>query len=100
MNADVPEDWSFNTANAILQEISGNRGLIKIDVCSDDDVKAGSLIEGAIHNPLEDFIDRKADWPVDEDATIFAYCSDGHRLIIAMIILMDYVYGDVRSLGG
>ncbi|TET99762.1 MAG: hypothetical protein E3J30_04065 [Anaerolineales bacterium] len=100
MLSSIPEDWGFVTANAILQEISGNPDLIMIDVRSDDEIKATGIIEGAIHIPLEDFIDRKTDWPVDKDATIVTYCGYGHRSTIAMTILMTYGYSDVRSLGG
>ena len=99
MFSSIPEDRGFTTANAILQGISGNRDLIMIDVRSDGDIKVSSLIEGAIHIPLENFIDRKIDWPIEKDATIVTYCGDGHKPTIAMIILVDYVYGDVLSLG-
>ena len=98
--SNLPEDWGFVTANSVLQEVEGNPGLIMIDVRSDDEVKASGSIEGAIQIPLEDFIDRKADWPVDKDATIVIFCGFGHRSTIAMTILMTYGYKDVRSLGG
>lgn len=96
----IPEDWGFVTANAIIQEINRDPNLIMIDVRSEDDVKTTGLIEGAIHIPLEDFIDRKSDWPLDKDATIVIYSGYGHRSTIAMTILMTYGYSDVRSLGG
>jgi rhodanese-related sulfurtransferase len=100
MLSSIPEDWGFVTANAILQELDKDQNLIMIDVRSDDEVKATGSIEGAIHIPLEDFIDRKTDWPIDKDATIVIYSGYGHRSTIAMTILMTYGYSDVRSLGG
>ena len=96
----IPEDWGFVTANTVLTEIDGNPDLIMIDVRSDDEVKAIGLLEGAIHIPLEHFIDRKADWPNDKDAPIVIFCGYGHRSTIAITILMTYGYNDVRSLGG
>jgi rhodanese-related sulfurtransferase len=98
--SNIPEDWGFVTANTVLTEIDGNPDLIMVDVRSDDEVKAIGLLEGAIHIPLEDFIDRKADWPNDKDAPIVIFCGYGHRSTIAMTILMIYGYSDVRSLGG
>ena len=100
MLSSIPEDWGFVTANAILQELDRDPNLIMIDVRSEDEVETTGLIEGAIHIPLEDFIDRKTDWPVDKDATIVIYSGYGHRSTIAMTILMTYGYSDVRSLGG
>jgi rhodanese-related sulfurtransferase len=100
MLSGLPEDWGFVTANAILQELDNDPNLIMIDVRSEDEVETTGLIEGAIHIPLDDFIDRKTDWPVDKDATIVIYSGYGHRSTIAMTILMTYDYSDVRSLGG
>ena len=100
MLSSIPEDWGFVTANTILQELDRDPNLIMIDVRNDDEVKTTGLIEGAIHIPLEDFIDRKTDWPIDKDATIVIYSGHGHRSTIAMTILMTYGYSDVRSLGG
>ncbi|NOR89720.1 MAG: hypothetical protein GQ524_05655 [Anaerolineales bacterium] len=100
MLSNIPEDWGFVTANAILQELDRDPNLIMIDVRSEDEIETTGLIEGTIHMPLEDFIDRKADWPIDKDATIVIYSGYGHRSTIAMTILMTYGYSDVRSLGG
>ena len=100
MLSSIPEDWGFVTANTILQELDRDPNLIMIDVRNDDEVKTTGLIEGAIHIPLEDLIDRKTDWPIDKDATIVIYSGHGHRSTIAMTILMTYGYSDVRSLGG
>ena len=98
--SNLPEDWGYVTASSILQEVEGNPGLIMIDVRSDDEVKVSGSIEGAIQIPLEDFIDRKADWPIDKDARIIIFCGFGHRSTIAMTILMTYGYSDVHSIGG
>lgn len=95
-----PEDWGFATATNIIQEMDRNPDLIMIDVRNDDEVAASSLIEGSIHIPLEDFIDRKTDWPIEKDATIAIFSGYGHRSTIAMTILMAYGYSDVRSIGG
>jgi rhodanese-related sulfurtransferase len=58
MLSSIPEDWGFVTANAILKELDEDPNLIMIDVRNEDEVKTTGLIEGAIHIPLEDFIDR------------------------------------------
>lgn len=100
MLSSIPEDWGFVTANATLKELDEDPNLIMIDVRNEDEVKTTGLIEGAIHIPLEDFIDRKTDWPIDKDATIVIYSGYGHRSTIALTILMTYGYSDVRSLGG
>ncbi len=100
MLSSIPEDWGFVTANAILKELDEDPDLILIDVRNNDEVKTTGLIEGAIHIPLEDFIDQKTDWPIDKDATIIIYSGYGHRSTIAMTILMTYGYSNVRSLGG
>ena len=100
MLSNVPEGYGVITAEALNSEIVENPDVILIDVRRQDEVEANGLIEGAIHIPLESFIDGKADWPADKSATIVVYCGSGHRSTIAMTMLWTYGYSDVRSLKG
>jgi len=65
-----------------------------------EDIQETGSIEGAVHIPLEEFIARKIEWPVDKSAKIVSYSSVGYRAIIAMTILWSYGYNDVWSLIG
>jgi rhodanese-related sulfurtransferase len=98
--ADVPEGFGGIAADALNSEIIENPDLILIDTRRAEEVEEKGMIEGAVHIPLESFIDGKADWPADEDAKIVVYCGSGHRSTIAMTILWSYGYSDVRSLKG
>jgi len=98
--SNLPEDWGFVTANTVLQEIDTNPDLIMIDVRSEDEIQASGHLEGAIEIPLEDFVDRKAEWPIEKDVSIVIFSGYGHRSTIAMTILMTYSYSNVRSIGG
>ncbi len=100
MLSNVPEGYGVITAETLNTEIVENPDVILIDVRRQDEVEANGLIEGAIHIPLESFIDGKADWPADKSATIVVYCGSGHRSTIAMTMLWTYGYSDVRSLKG
>ncbi|MGB3715900.1 MAG: rhodanese-like domain-containing protein, partial [Candidatus Promineifilaceae bacterium] len=53
-----------------------------------------------IHIPLEEFVERRAEWPADKDAPIVIYCGSGHRSTMAMMIMWSYGCDDVRSLKG
>jgi rhodanese-related sulfurtransferase len=97
---DVPEGFGGIAADALNSEIIENPDLILIDTRRAEEVEEKGMIEGAVHIPLESFIDGKADWPADEDAKIVVYCGSGHRSTIAMTILWSYGYSDVRSLKG
>jgi len=77
-----------------------NPDLILVDVRRTEEVQETGIIAGAVHIPLEEFIARKVDWPVDKAAKIVIYSSVGHRSIIAMTILWSYGYSDVWSLIG
>ncbi len=100
MLSNVPEGYGVITAETLNTEIVENPDVIMIDVRRQDELEANGLIEGSISIPLERFIDGKADWPADKDATIVVYCRSGHRSTIAMTILWTYGYSDVHSLKG
>jgi rhodanese-related sulfurtransferase len=96
--SNVPEGYGVITAEALNTEIAENPDIILLDVRRPEEVQAKGSIAGAISVPLESFIDGKADWPAEKDATTVVYCGSGHRSTIAMTILWTYGYSDVRSL--
>ncbi len=95
----IPEGWGVIAAEVLNAELAENPDMILIDVRRDDELQENGAIEGALHIPLESFIERKAEWPA-KDAKIVVYCGSGHRSTIAMTMLWSYGYTDVRSLKG
>lgn len=98
--SNIPEELGMITVDAVNTERMTNPGLILFDVRQTEEVQATGAIEGALYIPLEEFITRKADWPVDKASKIVILSSIGYRSIIAMTILWSYGYRDVWSLIG
>jgi len=100
--SNIPEGWGVITAEALNTELAENSDLIVIDVRTQGEVDEKGTIpaENLIHIPLEEFVERKAEWPADKNAPIVVYCGSGHRSTMAMSILWTYGYSDVRSLKG
>ncbi|HEY45996.1 MAG TPA: hypothetical protein G4O14_04330 [Anaerolineae bacterium] len=98
--SNIPEELGMVTIDAVNIELMTNPNLILIDVRRSEDIQETGSIEGAVHIPLEEFIARKIEWPVDKSAKIMIYSSVGYRSIIAMTILWSYGYNDVWSLIG
>jgi rhodanese-related sulfurtransferase len=102
MFSTIPEGWGGISAEQLNIELAENPELIVIDVRRQDEVDSKGRIEAEnyIHIPLEQFVERKAEWPTDKAAPIAVYCGSGHRSTMAMPILSTYGYEDVRSLKG
>jgi rhodanese-related sulfurtransferase len=82
--------------------IAENPDLILIDVRTTEEVEAEGHIDApnVLFIPIEEFIERRAEWPADKDAPIVVYCGSGHRSTIAMPIMWAYGYNDVLSMKG
>jgi rhodanese-related sulfurtransferase len=100
--SEIPEGWGGITAEQLNTEIAENPDLIVIDVRTQAEVDEKGVIDAPnlIHIPLEEFVQRRAEWPTEKDATIVIYCGSGHRSTMAMSIMWTYGYDDVRSLKG
>ena len=98
----IPEGWGGITAEQLNTELAENPDLIVIDVRRQEEIEEKGIVDAAnyIHIPLEEFVERRAEWPADKDAPIVIYCGSGHRSTMAMIIMWSYGYDDVRSLKG
>jgi rhodanese-related sulfurtransferase len=96
----LPEGWGSIPIDAFAQEFLYNPNLILIDVRRAEELQESGTIENSINIPLDGFIARKVDWPVDKDVRIIVFCGSGHRSTIAMTILRSYGYSDVYSLLG
>ncbi|HUS93723.1 MAG TPA: rhodanese-like domain-containing protein [Patescibacteria group bacterium] len=98
----IPEGWGGLTAEDLNTELAENPDLIVIDVRTQAEVEEKGVIEATnlIQIPLEELVARRAEWPADKSAPIVIYCGSGHRSTMAMTILWQYGYWDVRSLKG
>ncbi len=98
----IPEGWGVITADQLATDMTENEDLVVIDVRRQDEVDSKGYIptDNYIHIPLEDFVNRKAEWPADKATPIAIYCGSGHRSTMAMAIISTYGYEDVRSLKG
>lgn len=100
--SNLPDGWGVITAAELFTELVEKPDLILIDLRQATEIEEKGNIEHAnqVNVPLEQFITNKADWPADKDAAIVTYCGTGHRCTMAMMILFNYGYTDVRSLKG
>jgi len=100
--AGLPDGWGVVTVDDLATELVEKPDLILIDVRKVEEVEQGGIIESDVQTniPIEQFIAMKADWPADKDAEIVVYCGTGHRSTIAMSILWQYGYTNVRSMKG
>jgi rhodanese-related sulfurtransferase len=98
----IPEGWGGITAEQLNTELAENPALVVIDVRRQEEVEENGIVDAAniIHIPLEEFVERRAEWPADKDTPIVIYCGSGHRSTMAMTILWSYGYDSVRSLKG
>ena len=98
----IPEGWGGITAEQLNTELAENPDLVVIDVRRQEEVEEKGVVDAAnyMHIPLEEFVERRAEWPADKDAPIVIYCGSGHRSTMAMPIMWSYGYDDVRSLKG
>jgi rhodanese-related sulfurtransferase len=98
----IPEGWGVITNEQLNTELAENPDLVVIDVRRAEEVAEKGYIEAenTVHIPLEEFIAQKELWPADKDTPIAIYCGSGHRSTMAMTILSNYGYDNVRSLKG
>jgi rhodanese-related sulfurtransferase len=91
-------------ADALNTALLENPDLILIDDRTMPELEEKGVIavedQELLTIPLQEFIDRKGDWPADKDAEIVVYCGSGHRSTMGMTILLTYGYSDVSSLSG
>ena len=104
MLTSMPKGFGGISAEDFTLAMADNPDMVIIDVRKDAELEEGGIIDSGdipqIHIPLEDFINRKADWVEDKDADIVVYCGSGHRSTMAMTILWTYGYQNVKSLKG
>jgi len=93
--------FGVTTPDKLNQALGEQDDLMVIDVRRQEEVDAQGYIDAPndVHIPLEDFVERRAEWPA-MDAPITVYCGSGHRSTMAMTILFAYGYQDVTSLSG
>jgi rhodanese-related sulfurtransferase len=98
----IPEGWGGITAEQLNTELAENPDLVVIDVRRQEEVEEKGIVDAAnsLHIPLEEFVERRAEWPADKDTPIVIYCGSGHRSTMAMTILWSYGYNDASSLKG
>ena len=100
--AALPDGWGVITAGNLVLELVEKPDLILIDLRTEGEVESGGIIESDVQAniPIEQFLARKNEWPADKDAEIILYCGTGHRSTIAMAIMWQYGYTNVRSMKG
>jgi len=72
---------------------------VAVDVRNDGEVAQSGKIAGALHIPLDQFVNIYAS-TVGKDKVILLYCASGARSALAGRLLMENGYTDVRNLGG
>jgi rhodanese-related sulfurtransferase len=98
----LPDGWAGISVDDLAALLTEDPELILIDVRRQEEIDKNGYIESDNLSmiPLEELIDRRAEWPTDKSASIVVYCGSGHRSTIAMTILRIYGYQDVLSMKG
>jgi rhodanese-related sulfurtransferase len=97
--AGLPEGYAQLQPEGLNGELVDGADLVLIDVRRPEEVAENGKLEGAIEIPLEEFIAMKDQWPA-MDANIVTYCKAGYRGNIAMSILRNFGYENVRNMVG
>ena len=71
---------------------------VAIDVRNDGEVAQSGKIAGALHIPLDQFVNMYAS-AVSKDKVILLYCASGARSALAGRLLLENGYTDVHNLG-
>ncbi|HSM57836.1 MAG TPA: rhodanese-like domain-containing protein, partial [Candidatus Sulfomarinibacteraceae bacterium] len=102
MLARIPEGFGGISGEELNTLLVEDPELILIDVRTAAEVEEkGSLdADNVTFIPIEEFVERRDEWPADMDAKVVVYCGSGHRSTIALPILASYGYEDVYSLKG
>jgi rhodanese-related sulfurtransferase len=95
----LPEGFSTVKADALNAELADKAPFL-VDVRSVDEWNKDGYIEGAVHIPFPEFLDKLDQLPDDKDAAIVIYCASGHRGSMAMFALNMLGYTNIRNLGG
>ncbi len=70
-----------------------------IDVRTADEFAAGH-VDGAVHIPYEEIVDRIGEVTEDRDELIYLYCRSGRRSGIATAALQEAGFNQVVNIGG
>ncbi len=95
----LPEGYAQLAAEDLNTEIIDGADLTIIDVRTPTELAEKGMIEGAVHIPLDQLIASRADWPA-QDEDILIYCGVGYRGNLAMGIMRQYGYENIRNLRG
>ena len=93
--------FGITTAEMLNTALAEDPSLVVLDVRTQAEVDEKGAIDAPnyVHIPLEEFVDRSAEWPAS-DAPIAVACGSGHRSTMTMTMLFAYGYTDVTSLQG
>ena len=93
--------FGITTAELLNTALTENPDLVVMDVRTQTEVDEKGAVDAPnyIHIPLDEFVNRKAEWP-SQDADVAVYCGSGHRSTMAMTMLFAYGYNNVTSLQG
>ncbi len=100
--ARIPAGFGGITAEDLNMLLVEEPELVLIDVRTAAEVEEKGFLaaDNITYIAIEEFVDRRSEWPADKDAQIVIYCGSGHRSTIAMPILASYGYTEVYSLKG
>lgn len=95
----LPDGYAQLPAEDLNTEIVEGAELTIIDVRTPAELAEKGMIEGAVNIPLDQLIASRAEWPA-QDEDILIYCGVGYRGNLAMGIMRQYGYENIRNLRG
>ncbi len=95
----IPAPWGGVKAEDLNIQMIEEPPEMLVDVRKDAEWEAG-YIPGAVHMPLESFMDYTDQLPESKDAKIVVYCAGGHRGNMAATMLRTMGYANVLNLMG
>lgn len=85
------------TAGDFKKALAAAENPLVLDVRAPQEVEA-SRLKGALHIPIDDLRSRLEDVP--KDRSVFVYCRSGYRAHLAVRVLKEKGFADVRNIAG
>ena len=95
----LPQGFSLVTPANLAVDLA-ERDIILIDVRSQEEWDTAGYIEGAQHIWINEFINRRDEWPEDRNAEIVVYCAAAWRGSMALVFMELMGYTNVRTILG
>lgn len=97
--SNIPDGFGLIAGDNLKEQLAAAKPFL-LDVRETSEVQKDGAIEGGINVPIRTLMANLDKLPQDKAAPIVVYCGSGHRSAIAMEVLSNMGYTNVKSLKG